>query len=65
MKRVIILRDASAPLHYMRCAEPCRAGGWCMTGPEGEDPPHCYLGGSMCEAGARVMAERAGYEVVG
>jgi len=61
-RRVVILRDAGSPLHYLRCEKPCAPEGWCMTL---DDKPGCYLGGALCEAGARTIGDRAGYEVVG
>ena len=66
-RRVVILRDPDAPLHYLRCAEPCQRGEWCMKMdrlPAGAPVMGCYLGGAMTESGARAIAERAGYEVV-
>ena len=63
-RRVVILRDQSAPLHYLRCAEPCQPGGWCMHGPERVAvPAHCYLGGYGSPEAAREAAARHGYEV--
>lgn len=60
-RRVVILRDtgAAVPLWFLRCAAPCQSQGWCMEGGV------CWLGSSMSEDGARRLAERLGYEVVG
>ena len=55
-RRVVVLRDAYAPLWFLRCAQPCQEGGECMPG-------GCYLGGSMTRDGAAEIAKRAGYEV--
>jgi len=66
-RRVVILRDG--PLHVLRCERPCRRDGrdeWCMSeGLRNGERPICWLGASMTEIGARKIAERAGYEVVG
>jgi hypothetical protein len=62
-KRVAVTRDTCSPLWVIRCAQPCQPAGWCMNGPEGKHPPHCWLLGSMTEEGARSSAARLGYEV--
>lgn len=60
-RRVVIKRDPDSPLHYLACRNPCAPDQWCMRDAHGR--PQCYLGGSFTEAGARVIAERCGYEV--
>jgi hypothetical protein len=66
MRRVVVvLKDAVSPLHYLRCQAPCAAspdGQWCMREWDTQKPL-CYLGGGMSPEGARIIAERAGYEV--
>lgn len=62
-RSVVILRDPSAPLWYLRCSKPCEGRDWCMRGPEGRHPPHCYLGGALSEIGAMLLANRCGYSV--
>lgn len=64
-RTVTILRDAQAPLWFLRCVAPCQPAGWCMRGPEGLHAPHCYLGGSMTEAGAKALVARYGYTMGG
>jgi hypothetical protein len=63
-RRVAVTRDTSSPLWVIRCAQPCQPAGWCMNGPEGKHPPHCYLGASFTAAGAALLALRNGDEVV-
>ena len=65
---VVILKDASSPLHYLRCAAPCGEGQgdpWCMFPPKGAPRRRgiCWLGGSATREGCQVLATRWGYTV--
>ena len=66
-RRVVIVRDTASPLWVLRCVKPCGASGdgeWCMRGPDGRHPPHCYLGSGLSQDGAAAVAARWRYEVM-
>ena len=60
-RRVVIQKDSASPLHFLRCATPCQADGWCMGRDIGQRM--CWLGSDRTAEGAARLAQMVGYEI--